>query len=71
VRVGELRLESLSARWPGATREAFGGATASVRPGQWLVVEGPSGSGKSTLLTALLGGIHPSGGRLLFDELAV
>ncbi len=71
VRVGELRLESVSARWPGASRDAFCGVTARVRPGQWLVVEGPSGSGKSTLLTALLGGIQPSAGRLLFDELEI
>lgn len=69
--IRQLRLESLSARWPGAPTNAFSAVNARVSAGSWLVVEGPSGSGKSTLLTTLLGGIDPSAGIMLFDDCEV
>ncbi|MGQ1795758.1 thiol reductant ABC exporter subunit CydC [Kocuria oceani] len=53
--VHELALHGLAVTWPGAPAPAFRGLEASVRRGQWLVVEGPSGAGKSTLLAAMLG----------------
>ncbi|MGX5357163.1 thiol reductant ABC exporter subunit CydD [Kocuria sp. KH4] len=53
--VHHLALHGLAVAWPGAPTPAFRGLEASVRRGQWLVVEGPSGAGKSTLLAALLG----------------
>ncbi|MEX5263001.1 thiol reductant ABC exporter subunit CydC [Kocuria sp. CPCC 205231] len=60
--VRELALHGLTVTWPGAPAPAFRGLEASVRRGQWLVVEGPSGAGKSTLLAALLGHLPAAGG---------
>ena len=39
----------------------------SVKPGEFLVVEGSSGSGKTTLLSLLSGLDKPTGGRILID----
>jgi len=63
----DIRLDGLSARWPGAADAVFSGLDGRVEPGRWLVVDGPSGSGKTTLLTLLLGALHPDSGRILVD----
>ncbi|MEX3600344.1 thiol reductant ABC exporter subunit CydD [Kocuria carniphila] len=55
AQVQELTLADLAVTWPQAPAPAFRHLQATVRRGQWLVVEGPSGSGKSTLLATLLG----------------
>ncbi len=65
--VHRLDLRGLAVTWPGAPAPAFRGLEASVRRGQWLVVEGPSGSGKSTLLAALLGHLPAAEGRWEVD----
>jgi ATP-binding cassette subfamily C protein CydCD len=65
--ISDIRLDGLSARWPGAATTVFSGLHARVEPGRWLVVEGPSGSGKTTLLTVLLGALRPDAGRILVD----
>jgi ATP-binding cassette subfamily C protein CydCD len=62
-----VRLDALSARWPGTAEPVFSGIDARVEPGRWLVIDGPSGSGKTTLLTVLLGALEPDGGRILVD----
>lgn len=66
--IGLVRLEKVSARWPGAQAPAFGPVDASAARGEWLVVTGPSGSGKSTMLTLLLGHLRPSSGRYFVNE---
>jgi len=63
----DIRLDGLSARWPGTGDAVFSGLDGRVEPGRWLVVDGPSGSGKTTLLTLLLGALHPDRGRILVD----
>jgi ATP-binding cassette, subfamily C, bacterial CydCD len=60
-----LRLDDLAVTWPGASAAAVTGVNGDVGRGEWLALTGPSGAGKSTILTALLGGIAPSGGRVL------
>ncbi|MHC5560918.1 thiol reductant ABC exporter subunit CydD [Kocuria sp. U4B] len=52
--IHELTLADLAVTWPGAPAPAFRHLNATVRRGQWLIVEGPSGAGKSTLLATLL-----------------
>ena len=66
--IAGIRLDALSARWPGAAAPVFAGLEARVQTGRWLVVDGPSGSGKSTLLTLLLGALEPDAGRILVDD---
>jgi len=46
---------------------ALRGASLSVRPGRFVILEGPSGSGKSTLFSILTGLTSPSAGRVVAD----
>ncbi|MEX5237502.1 ATP-binding cassette domain-containing protein [Kocuria arenosa] len=62
TRIQDLTLTELGVTWPGASAPAFRHLHATVRRGQWLVVEAPSGSGKSTLPTTLLGHLPPAEG---------
>lgn len=50
-----LRLRGVSARWPGAERDALVDVDLDVHPGQRILVMGPSGSGKSTLASVIMG----------------
>jgi ABC-type multidrug transport system fused ATPase/permease subunit len=63
----EIRLHAVSARWPGADRDALTDIDLQLRPGQRMVVLGESGSGKSTLLAVLLGFLTPTAGTITVD----
>ncbi|SFT70394.1 ATP-binding cassette, subfamily C, CydCD [Actinopolyspora lacussalsi subsp. righensis] len=52
---GEVLLEDVRARWPGADVPALSGVTLRVPPGSHVAVVGDSGSGKSTTLAVLAG----------------
>lgn len=60
--IASLRLDGVSAAWPGQRAPVFAPVDASLRRGEWLAVTGPSGAGKSTLLATLLGFLRPSSG---------
>ncbi len=62
-----IRFDNLRVRYPGATREALGGATFAAERGAVTAVVGPNGSGKSTLVRALLGRIPLDGGSVVID----
>ncbi|WP_125610929.1 thiol reductant ABC exporter subunit CydC [Specibacter cremeus] len=62
-RVRTLRLDDVSARYPGAAGPVFTDVSGGVGRGSWWAVTGPSGSGKSTLLAVLLGFLPPERGR--------
>lgn len=49
-----IRLERVSARWPGATSPALAPVDLELRPGDRVLVEGPSGAGKTTLAHVLV-----------------
>jgi len=55
-------VDGLTARWPGAERDALRGVDLELRPGRRVAVVGPSGSGKTTLAHALLRFVEPSAG---------
>ncbi|WP_375459141.1 heme ABC exporter ATP-binding protein CcmA [uncultured Enterovirga sp.] len=58
----QLDIETLACRRAG--RLVFADVTASVRPGEALLVTGRNGAGKSTLLAALAGLLRPSAGTI-------
>jgi energy-coupling factor transport system ATP-binding protein len=58
-----ITLESVGYRYPEAERPALIDVSATVEPGQVILLRGPSGSGKSTLLRCLNGLVpHSTGG---------
>jgi energy-coupling factor transport system ATP-binding protein len=59
-----ITLEAVSYRYPEAERPALLDVSATVEPGQVILLRGPSGSGKSTLLRCLNGLVpHSTGGQ--------
>lgn len=64
---GELVLEGVRFRYPGADRETLRGVDLVVRPGETMALVGATGSGKTTL-TALVPRLYDvTGGRMLID----
>jgi energy-coupling factor transport system ATP-binding protein len=59
-----ISVDGVSYQYPEADRPALIGITASIEPGEVILVRGPSGSGKSTLLRCLNGLVpHSTGGQ--------
>ena len=68
---GELVLEGVRFRYPGADRETLRGVDLVVRPGETMALVGATGSGKTTL-TALVPRLYDAtGGRVLVDGVDV
>ena len=68
---GDLAVEGVTARAPGAQHATISGITFHLSPGQALGVVGPSASGKSTLARVLLGIWRPLSGNVRLDGAAV
>jgi thiol reductant ABC exporter CydC subunit len=66
-----IALRGVSARWPGADRDALSDIDLDLEPGRKIVVLGESGSGKSTLLAVLLGFLTPTAGSFTVDGIDV
>ncbi len=64
---GEIRLEAVSLRYPGAEDDALKQLSLVFAPGRTTALVGASGSGKSSIISLLLGFNQPQGGRLLID----
>jgi ATP-binding cassette, subfamily C, bacterial CydD len=62
LRVAEIRLDGVTAAYPGRSRPALDGVSLTVVPGERIVLTGPSGAGKSTLLALLLRFLAPAAG---------
>ena len=63
----DLRLEKISFRYHGASRNALSGIDLTIKPGQTIGIIGTSGAGKSTLVDVIIGLLPPSSGRILLD----
>jgi ATP-binding cassette subfamily C protein CydCD len=59
---GELRLEHVDVRWPGAAAPVLREVDLDVPPGTYVAVVGPSGAGKSSLLSTVVGFLRPERG---------
>ncbi|OLC05310.1 MAG: hypothetical protein AUH78_25230 [Gemmatimonadetes bacterium 13_1_40CM_4_69_8] len=60
-----LALRDVTARYPGASRDALVGVSLDVRAGDFVAVLGPNGSGKTTLVRVALGLRSPAVGTTL------
>jgi len=60
-----LRAEEISAGY--GKMEILHGVSLAVRPGEMVSVIGPNGAGKSTAFKTIIGLLHPTAGRVLFD----
>lgn len=63
----ELRLESVSFRYPGSASNVIDDLSLSIPLGSSVGIVGPSGAGKSTLIDLLLGLSRPSAGAIEVD----
>ncbi len=63
--VSTIEFVGVSARHPGAVRDALTGLDVVIGPGEIVALSGPSGAGKSTAVATLLGFLAPSAGRIL------
>lgn len=66
-----LKLERISAQYPGATEPVLADISLSLGPRQLLVALGPSGSGKTSLLNLIAGFVPPSAGSISLDGVTV
>jgi len=68
---GDVRIEGVTVRYPGADRDAVSGLTLCVPAGSTLALVGPTGSGKSTV-AGLLARLHDAdAGRITVDGVDV
>jgi ATP-binding cassette subfamily C protein CydD len=59
-----IELRAVTLTYPGRSRPALRQVSATIRPGQRIVLTGPSGAGKSSLLGLLLRFTEPTAGRI-------
>jgi ATP-binding cassette subfamily B protein len=64
---GELALERVTFRHPGADRDTLREVSFTARPGEVVVITGPSGAGKSTIAKLLLRFYDPGSGTVRLD----
>ena len=67
----EIRLDRVSWRFPGESREALSDCSLTLRAGELTVLVGPSGAGKSTLADIVMGLLEPQKGAVLVDGAAL
>ena len=63
-----ITLEGASFNYPDG-RPAFQNIDLSLRQGELVAIVGPTGAGKTTLAYAIAGYVHPTRGRVLYDDL--
>jgi ATP-binding cassette, subfamily C, bacterial CydD len=68
LRTQYIRLNGVTAAYPGRQRPALDGVSLTIAPGDRIVLTGPSGAGKSTLLALLLRFITPAAGTIELGE---
>ena len=68
LRTQYIRLNGVTAAYPGRPRPALDEVSLTIAPGDRIVLTGPSGAGKSTLLALLLRFITPAAGTIELGE---
>lgn len=62
-----IRFESVSYRYPGASRDALSDVSIEFHKGSATAIVGPNGAGKSTLVRLMNGLLRPTRGRVLLE----
>ena len=64
---GEIRLENVSFRYPGAEKDTLKNVNLTLHPGERLAVVGMNGAGKTTLVKLISGLYDPTEGRVTWN----
>lgn len=64
---GEVVFDQVSFRYPTAERDALGGVSFTIQPGECIALVGQSGSGKTTIANMLPRFYHATGGEIRID----
>jgi ATP-binding cassette subfamily B protein len=67
-RGGDIVLNNVSFRYPGATSDAVGGVSLTVKAGETLAIVGENGAGKTTLVRLICGIFTPTGGSVMIGD---
>jgi ABC-type bacteriocin/lantibiotic exporter with double-glycine peptidase domain len=62
-----IEINNICFRHPGQTQPLFDGFTATISPGERILIAGPQGSGKSTFLQFFAGLVLPQDGYIAFN----
>ena len=63
----EIKLDSVSYRYPGADKDTIHNIDLTIRAGEKLAIVGLNGAGKTTLVKLICGLIDPTNGRVLLN----
>jgi ABC-2 type transport system ATP-binding protein len=64
AQAGDIEIDNVSHRYPGADRPALDGITLRIPAGSSFGLLGPNGAGKTTLLSMLIGLLRPDSGTI-------
>ena len=64
---GKIELIDVHFQHPDSELELLCGVSLKIAPGEAIGITGNNGTGKSTLIDLMMGFVHPSAGRILFD----
>ena len=67
----EIRLESVSFRYPGSEQDTLTNINLILHPGEKLAVVGLNGVGKTTLIKLICGLLDPTEGRVMLDGIDI
>jgi len=62
----DIRLDDVSFKYPGGSRNVLGGVTLTIRRGETIAVVGENGAGKSTLINVITGLYNPTAGAVRY-----
>ena len=68
---GEIALERVTLRYPGASRDALASLEMRIPAGRTTALVGSSGAGKTSVVNLLLGFERPDSGRITLDGVAI